>query len=117
MGVIRIFLRPGQQIKKFNVYRKGSSKDSKGRVTFKHNATLIGTIFGSISKANQKEMDRWKQVEHPVSHSIVTEGISIVQAEDILELDENKYYVQGKDNPGGISAFEIIYCNQVMGVD
>ncbi len=112
-----IFLRPGQQIKKFNVYRKTNTKDSKGRVNFNHDNILIGTTFGSISKANQKEMDRWKQIEHPISHSIVIEGTSIIEAEDVLELDNNKYYVQGKDNPGGINAFEIIYCNQVKGVN
>lgn len=114
---MRVFLRPGQQIKQFNVYRKVSIKDDKGRVSFSHDAIPIDTIFGSISKANQKELDRWKQVEHPISHTIVVEGTSIVEAEDILEIRGDRYYVQGKDNPGGIDAFEIIYCDQVMGVN
>lgn len=111
-----IFLRPGQQFKIYNIYRKVSLTDKKGRVTFSPDAIPIGQVKGMIALASQKELDRWKQAEHPISHTIVVRGKSVVRPEDILELQGEKYYVQGKMDSGGLGIFEIIYCDKRSGV-
>lgn len=51
-----LFLRPGQQLMKFNLYRKESVKDEKGRVVFSPEIFPIDVVYGSLSKASQK---RW----------------------------------------------------------
>lgn len=60
-------------------------------------------------------MNQWKQIEHPVSHTIVVQGKSEAQAEDILVCENEKYYVQGKDNPSELGFFEILYCEKRIG--
>lgn len=51
-------------------------------------------------------------MEHPISHTIIVEGTCEAQAEDILILDNQKYYIQGKDDPAGLGLFQILYCEK-----
>ena len=107
--------RPGNELKTFEISRNVNATDEKGRVTTT-SGSIIGTFKGMISQARQSEQDRWKQMGHPISHTIVIKGISGAQAEDTLLINGRFFYVQGKDNPAELGIYEILYCDERMGV-
>ncbi|MBC3798032.1 hypothetical protein [Acetobacterium tundrae] len=105
------FLVPGEQIMSFTVKRKDSTA-TNGRVVY--DAVKIGSIEGTISEASQKEKYEWKQMDHPITNTIVVRGTCNVIAEDIL-VDEQyqNYHVQGATDPSALGFFTIIYCKRV----
>lgn len=100
----------GQQLRTFEVYRKTAKKDAKGHVSY-GKEELIGKIKASISVANQKEVEKYKQMGHSISHTLVQQLKTIVKAEDVLLMDGNRYYVKGVDNPAGLNFYAIIHCD------
>ena len=100
----------GQQLRTFEVYRKTSQKDAKGHVSY-GGEELIGKIKASISVANQKEVEKYKQMGHSITHTLVQQLKTIVKAEDVLVMDGVRYYVKGVDNPAGLNFYAIIFCD------
>lgn len=100
----------GQQLRTFEVYRKGATKDAKGHVRY-NEERCIGKIKASISTANQREVEKYKQMGHDITHTLVQQLRTIVQAEDVLVMDGNRYYVKGVDNPAGLNFYAIIHCD------
>lgn len=107
-----LFFMPGQQLKDFEIFRRKSGTDSKGRVSYSGGIEKVGELQGSISSAGQKTVNRWKQTEHLVTHTIIVRGTCEAQEEDILLLNNEKYYIQGKDDPAGLGYFQILYCEK-----
>lgn len=110
-----IMFVPGQQLKTFNVYRKASSLDAKNRLKYGE-LEPVDSFKGTIAQANQREVERFKSMEHPITHTIVASLRVPVQAEDVLERDGKRYFVQGVDDPLGIGLYTIIYCKHEAGV-
>lgn len=116
-----IFFRHGQQIKEFKICRKESHQDEKGRTVYSEVLKEIGSLKGSISRYAQRENRKWgkdnkfRQLEHSINYVIVVNGKCNAEAEDILILDNEKYYVYGKDNPSELNLFQIIYCEKQTG--
>lgn len=104
----------GQQLRTFEVYRKTSSTDAKGHVKYGVEE-LIGKIKASISEANQREVEKYKQMGHPITHTLVQQLKTIVKAEDVLLMDGNRYYVKAVDNPAGLNFYAIIHCDCKVG--
>lgn len=102
------FLRPGQGFKEFSVKKLGKAVNSKGRVQ-KAGYETVGTIKGILATANEKEIEQWKQKEHPITHKIVQYGVSnAAGATNYLVLSEKGkkdryFYVQGTGNPGELN--------------
>ena len=112
-----ILFRPGMQIKDLEIYRKKQTTDAKGRVTYIDELERIGYLQGSISQASQKEIERWHRQEHPITHTIVTRFRTIAKAEDIIKTcDGRKFYIQGKDDPGELGIYSVLYCQERSGV-
>ena len=101
----------GQQLRTYDVYRKESRKDSKGRVVYDYGEEPIGRIKASISTATQKEVEKYKQMGHPITHTLVQQLRTIVKAEDKLVRDGVNYYVKGVDNPADLNFYAIIHCD------
>jgi len=110
-----IMFVPGQQLKVFNVFRKASSFDEKNRLKY-GDLEPVGFFKGTIAQASQREVERFKSLEHPVTHTIVAMLRNSVQAEDVLEHGGKKYFVQSVDDPLGIGMYKIIYCRNEAGV-
>ena len=108
-----ILFRPGQQLKAFSVYRKKVQTDERGRVIY-HNENLeyITEIKGSLSAISQKEKYKWKQIEHPATHTIVVRGRITVQPEDILVHNGQRYDVESVEEPAEVGIFTILYCKK-----
>lgn len=111
-----IMFVPGQQLKTFNVLRKKAELDGKNRLRYSSEPEPVDSFKGTISQASQREIERFKSIEHPITHTIVVRLRAPVKAEDMLERDGKKYFVQGVDDPLGVGLYTIIYCNQEAGV-
>ena len=113
-----ILFRPGQQLKLFSVYRKKAETDNRGRVIYSknENSEFLGEIKGSLSAISQKEKYKWKQIEHPATHTIVVRGKTEIQPEDILVYEGQRYDIERVEEPGETGIFTILYCNKRNGV-
>ena len=114
----RPMLRPGQGFKPFKVIKRCGGKTETGRPKTKH-LEHMSTFYGIISQASPKEIEQWKQLGTPISHTIVQRGTSgRAMATDVLELVppvsccENvvsrRFLVQGEpQDPGELGHFLI----------
>lgn len=103
----RGLLRPGQGFKPFRVLRRKSETTASGRP---HTGKLcpVGGFLGIISQASPKEIEQWKQLGTPISHTIVQRGTKDrARATDVLELkDGRRFLVQGDpQDPGELGHF------------
>lgn len=105
---------PGQQIKEFVIKRIKTGIDQKGKPKRDSKEyEPIGIISGTIAQASQKDVERWKKIDHPITHTVVIEGTTEAKAEDFLLLeDDRKLFIQGKDDPGELGFFNILYCEE-----
>lgn len=102
------FLRPGEGYKRFSVKKLGKAKNTNGRVQ-KAGYEAAGTIIGILATASQKEIEKWKQLGHPITHKIVQRGVqNAAVATNYLVLSETGkkdryFYIQGASNPGELN--------------
>lgn len=102
---MHVFLRPGQGFKKFIVKKREKSL-TESRKPIYGEYTDAGSIIGILATANQKEIEQWKQNEHPITHKIVQQGVqNSAKATNYLVLSEKGkkdryFYIQGISNPG-----------------
>ena len=84
----RGMLRPGQGFKPFTVYRRTGATTSTGR-PYTGSLEKLGAFFGIISQADPREIEQWKQLGTPITHTIVQRGTKDrAKANDVLELRE-----------------------------
>lgn len=105
---------PGQELREFEVYRSGELINVNGRVTL-NGETKLGKIKAILAAARPEEVNRWKQIEHPVSHKIIQQGIAP------FKIKPGDYFVRGEKryinrtdpyNPGDIHHWTIYYCDE-----
>lgn len=111
-----IFFRPGQVWKTFDLYRKVQSKDNKGRVTYSGEPVFVTSFKGALSSINPNEQEKWNQMSHPVTHTILIRGRTDVQAEDIVKLGNRTFYVQKSRGHAEIGIFSVLFCEERTGV-
>ena len=110
----RPMLRPGQGFKPFLVLRRVSGTTDTGRPHTNSKAPQ-GEFLGMITQADPKEIERYKQLGTPITHTIVQRGTANrAKATDILELrngcgDKSRFFlVQGEPkDPGELGHFLI----------
>lgn len=104
-------LRPGQGFKTFTVMRGTGGTTPNGRPCTSE-LKPVGTILGIISQATPTEIEQWKQLGHPITHTIVQRGKKDrAQASDVLVLDDGKrrFLVQGKPHDPGELGHYLVY--------
>lgn len=109
-----INLMPGQELREFDVYRNGTRRTDSGRV-ISNGAERLGAIRAVLAAAKPEEIERWRQLEHPVTHKIIQQGIAPfgIKAGDSLVRGEMRYIVQTAPyNPGGLNHWTIYYCEE-----
>ena len=111
-----IFLRPGEEQMEYKIYHRSSDVNNRGRTTYAIDEEPVGTLFGSVSAAHQSEVERFKQLGHPVSHTIVVHCPTVAGMGDVLMRGDDVYNVEGKDNLAGLGAFYVLYLNKKEGV-
>ena len=111
-----IFYKPGQELKTYEIFRKKSSRDTRGRVTTAAQPELIDAVRGTIVQASQKEQERWRQQGLPITHTIVIRGRTKAEAGDEARVYGHSYHIQGKHDPVGLGFFSTLYCMERLGV-
>lgn len=115
-----IFHRPGQQLKKFTALRKGTHKNDKGRVSNSEEPKTLGEFEAMIIIASQEEKERWKSIDHPITHQIIQmQGSSDAVAGDYLIMTGNPgrtFYIQGIADPGELGLSTIYSVQEKEGV-
>ncbi len=110
-----ILFRVGQHIKTFLLCSKKEEVNERGRVIYTAEKPTM-KIKGSISAVSQEEKNRWKQMGHDVSHTIVIRGKTQIQPEDILLYDDSRFDIAAVENPGEVGIFQIVYCHKREGL-
>lgn len=111
-----LFFKPGQELKRYEIYRKKSVRDERGRVTVAAQPECVETVCGSIARASQSEQARWSQQGHPITHTIVIRGRTKADAGDEVRIGSKRYHVQGKHDPAGLGFFSTLYCSERLDV-
>ena len=109
-----INLVPGQELRQFDVYRSGEHRTDSGRI-IANGGDRIGSIRAVLAAAKPEETQRWRQLEHPVSHNIIykQETPYEIRPGDSLVQGNMRYIVQAAPyNVGGIGHWTIYYCNE-----
>ncbi len=109
-----INLTPGQELKKFDVYRDGDHRTASGRIT-SNGTELLGSIKAVLAAAKPEEIERWRQLQHHVTHKIIQQGVPPFQIRpgDCFKQGEKRYIVQTEPyNPGGLNHWIIYYCEE-----
>lgn len=107
-----VFLRPWQQNKTLTIVTKDTHTSAKGRVNASGGVNVKGSVRGTIATASQREIDKWKQLGHPVTHQIVCEGTQPADAGDYFQAEGRNFYIHGKEDPGELGHFTIYTCEE-----
>lgn len=113
----RGLLRPGQGFKRFTILRRDGATTPGGR-PYTGALSPCGEFFGIITQANPKEIEQYKQLGTPITHTIVQRGTTArAKATDVLELHPvacerdgggRRFLVQGDPkDPGELGHFLI----------
>lgn len=109
-----IHLLPGQELRTFTVLRDGERRTASGRITM-NGAGPIGEIKAILAAAKPEEIERWRQLEHPVTHKIIQQGVAPFEIKpgDYIVRGEKRYIVQTAPyNPGDLNHWTIYYCDE-----
>ena len=109
-----VHLRPGQELREFAVYHDGEHRTGSGRIT-SNGAEQMGTIEAILAAAKPEEIERWHQLEHPVTHKIIQQGAAPfpIRPGDSFVCAGRRYIVQAElYDPGGLGHWTIYYCEE-----
>lgn len=109
-------VRPGQGFKPFQVMRRTAGVTAKGR-PYSSALTLSGTIFGIISQATPQEVEQFRQLGSPITHTIVQRGkVNAARSNDVLRIngaDPRYFLVQGDpQDPGELGHFLVYHVQE-----
>lgn len=72
-----------------------------------------GTIMGTLADASETTREQYRQLQHPVSHTIVSDGAPTADKGDRLVLGGSRYfYIQGIENPGEFNIKTLYHCEE-----
>jgi len=108
------FFIPGQELREFTVLRPEARETDNGRI-LNNIYTPIGTIKAVLAAANPTEKERWRQLQHPITHKIISRRIAAFEINpgDVFEYGERRFYIQTKPyNVGDLGSWMIFYCEE-----
>lgn len=109
-----INLVPGQELRQFDVYQSGEYRTASGRI-IANGGGRLGSIRAVLAAAKPEETQRWRQLEHPVSHKIIQQGVPPfeIRPGDSLVQGSTRYIVQAAPyNVGSIGHWTVYYCDE-----
>lgn len=107
-----MYLRPGNLYKDFTIEKKGATISSRGRAKKEYESESGEQIRAVLSEAKPQEKERWRQLQHPISHTIVQRGKPKAETEDRLVFGERLFFIQGIDEPGALGLWTIYYVEE-----
>jgi hypothetical protein len=109
------FLFPGQEVRHFTVTRTGTRETPNGRELSDGTAIERGEIQAVLAQASPREIEQWRQLQHPITHKIIEQGVSgfDILPGDAFHLGNRSFVNQSMPyNVGDIDHWTIYYCQE-----
>ena len=111
-----VMLLPGQELREFDVWKIETRGTDIGREGLINDYVKLGTLRAILAQARPEEIQRWRQLGHPVSHKVIMQHIPpfAVNAGYVFEQKSSgqRFYVSTLPyEPGGIGHWTIFYLN------
>lgn len=106
-----MYLRPGNLYKEFTIISGSESIGSFGRPKPLYSENH-GSLIGTLAKADPSEVDRWKQLQHPITHTIEQPGSPKAKPGDRLSLGGRVFLIQGIDDCGGLGLATLYFAEE-----
>ena len=108
-------MMPGQELREFVVSKPETRSTENRRAGLFNQYVKVGTIWAILAQAKPEETQRWRQLNHPVSHKIIMQHKPTFEVGTgyIFEQSDTsqKFYVSAVPyEPGGIGHWMIFYC-------
>ena len=107
-----MYLRPGNLFKKFIIEGDDEYIGKLGRPKASDDKDGGRMLTGCLADATEKDRERWKQLEHPITHTIVQAGAPKAKNEDKLVLGERVFIIWAVDDCGGLGITTIYYAEE-----
>lgn len=107
-----MYLRPGNLFKEFVVESSTQEVGSFGRPKDGYNSETGRTLTGCLANASQGDREKWAQLQHPITHTIVQQGRPKAKPEDKLVLGERVFWIHAIDDCGGLGITTIYYAEE-----
>lgn len=109
-----MYVRPRSMVESFIVESKTQSLNEIGRVNTKFEYKATGeVIHGILAGATTTEVEKWKQLQHEVSHTIVDRFNDVKAKEgDRLINGSRVFYVQGVDDVSMFGYYTLYYVKE-----
>lgn len=104
-------LLPGNMFKDFLVESNDEYVGAFGRPKDSYTDT-DRILHGCLADAAQNDRERWKQLQHPITHTIVQAGPPMAKAEDRLILGERVFTIHAVDDCGALGISTIYYAEE-----
>lgn len=107
-----MYLRPGNLYKEFSVEESIATVNESGRPVMTYNVRKDVVLKGCLSIANTEEKNRFSQVGHPITHTIVQDGRKMAKEDDRLHLGDRTFLIKGIDEVGDLGICTIYYAEE-----
>ena len=111
-----MYLRPGNLFKEFVIESDAETVDQYGRPKVSYDQTGKRFLWGCLADATRDDRDRWGQLQHPITHTIVQRGRPKAKTENKLVLGERVFIIRAIDDCGGLGITTIYYAEERVDV-
>ena len=89
-------MMPGQELREFVVKRPEKRGTENGREGLTNQFVEIGKIHAILAQAKPEEVQRWRQLNHSITHKIIMQYVPPfdIQPGDVFERDGRRFYHQ-----------------------
>jgi hypothetical protein len=110
-------LRPGQELREFKVFRPETRETELGRIVTNQllESGEIGKVKAILAQATPEEIQRWRQLTHPITHKIIMRSKPDfeIKTGDVFERDGRRFYHQKSPvDVGDLGHWNIFYCEE-----
>ena len=108
-------MMPGQELREFTVLRPETRSTDNGREGLTNQFVEIGKISAILAQAKPEEIQRWRQLTHPITHKIIMQDRPPfdIKPGDIFERAGRRFYNQAIPyDVGDLGHWTIFYCEE-----
>ena len=108
-------LFPGQELREFTVYKPDTRETENGRAGMVNGFVIIGTVRAILAVAKPEELQRWRQLNHPVTHTVIMQRAPPFEVLPgyVFETSGRRFHnMTMPDNIGGLGHWTIFHCDE-----
>lgn len=109
-----MYLRPGNLYKRFIIEENCQVVSDNGRMANSYVGDGTRFLKGCLAEASPETKEKWGQLGHQVSHTIVQPGAAGAKPGDRLVLGDRKFLIEGLDNAGDLGIAVIYYAREMV---